>query len=106
LPPTRSTGSPAHSRSRASQASKAPSAGADRQDRTGQSGQELTRSLSPSDAASAAEDAQGLADDLYERVADLESIDPYDLESRLSTAESRIDEACNTLSLDLDTFGC
>ena len=47
-----------------------------------------------------------MADDLYERVADLESIDPYDLESRLSTAESRIDEACNTLSLDLDTFGC
>jgi hypothetical protein len=58
------------------------------------------------EAASAAEEARGMADDLDGRLAELESIDLYDLESRLSAAESRVDEACSTLSFDLDTYGC
>lgn len=58
------------------------------------------------DATGVADEAIGLADDLEGRVAELESINLFDLENRLSAAESRIDEACSTLSFDLDTYGC
>jgi hypothetical protein len=65
------------------------------------------------DALAAVDDVQGQVHDLDSRVANLEGVDPYDLDSRLSEVESRVsdvesrvDEACSTLAFDLDTFGC
>lgn len=45
-------------------------------------------------------------DDLSSRVDNLEGVDVYDLDSRLSEVESRVEQACSTLALNLDTFGC
>jgi len=58
------------------------------------------------DASTAADEARALAEDVDGRLTEIESIDLYDVESRLSDTESRVEEACSTLSLDLDTYGC
>jgi hypothetical protein len=43
---------------------------------------------------------------LSARVENLEGVDVYDVESRLSEVESRVDEACDQLAFDLNTLGC
>jgi hypothetical protein len=58
------------------------------------------------EALAAVDDVQTQIDDLDARVANLEGIDPYELDNRLSDVERRVDEACTTLAFDLDTFGC
>jgi hypothetical protein len=52
------------------------------------------------------DDVMAGVEDLEARVDNLEGVDIYDVEQRLSDAETRVDEACSTLSLDLDTYGC
>ena len=58
------------------------------------------------EALAGVDDVQSQLDDVSYRVDDLEGIDTYDLESRVSGVESRIDEICSTLDFDLDLYVC
>jgi hypothetical protein len=58
------------------------------------------------EALASVDDVQTQVDDLSSRVDNLEGVDVYDLDSRLSEVESRVEEACSTLAFDLHTVGC
>jgi len=65
------------------------------------------------DTQATADDAQTTADNALSRVeeaegrlAELENVDTSDLDSRLSELESKVDDACSTLSFELNTSGC
>ena len=58
------------------------------------------------DVSSTVDDLNSRVDDIEDSVHNLEGVDVYEVEQRLTDVESRVDEACSTLSLDLDTFGC
>lgn len=58
------------------------------------------------EALTAIGDVQSQVDELASRVDNLEGIDPYTLDSRLSDVEGRIDSACSTLTFELIASGC
>ena len=58
------------------------------------------------EALAGMEDLQSQIDDLSSRVDNLEGVDVYDLDSRLSEVESDLSSVCNTLDFDLDLYVC
>lgn len=58
------------------------------------------------EALAGVDDVQTQLDDVSSRVDNLEGVDTYDLESRVSDLESQMDEVCSTLDFDLDLYVC